>query len=86
MTEPNTSVASCTFVPLEKQIRKRCNLCKKPGWQNPIQFCPRVLLSLKESKSGKDVIYVKIPDGITQYKCEKYKKQYNCSGCKYNNM
>jgi len=32
-----------------------------------------VLLSLKTSKSGKDVIYVKIPDGRTQYKCEKYK-------------
>ena len=73
MPEPNTSVASCAFVPQEKQLRKKCNLCKNPGWQDPIQVWPHVLLSLKKSKSGKDVIYVKIPDGRTQYKCEKYK-------------
>ena len=69
MAGPNTSVASCAFVPQEKQIRKRFNLCKNPGWQNPIQVCPHVLLSLKKSISGKEVIYVIILDGRTQYKC-----------------
>ena len=69
MAEPDTSVSSCAFVCQEKQLRKRCNLCKNPGWQDPIQVWPHVLLSLKKSKSGKDVICVKILDGRTQYKC-----------------
>ena len=53
------------FCPSKKQIHKRCNLCINPGWQNPIQVCPRVLFSLYKSKSRKDVICVKIPDGRT---------------------
>jgi hypothetical protein len=44
--------------------KKKWNLCKNPG----CQVWPHVLLSLKKSKSGKKLIFVKIPDARTQYK------------------
>ena len=53
MAEPDTSLASYATVPQEKQLQKRCNLCKISRWQDPIQVWPNVLLSLWKSNSEK---------------------------------
>ena len=86
MPEPNTSVATCTFVPQEKQLRKKCNLCKNPGWQNPKQGCPHVFFSLcifsgKKSNYAKHLDIRLIP---TESRVPAY--FFYTSGGKFNQM